>query len=419
MDQIKVRGGLPLAGEVVIQGSKNGTLPLMAASVLIDGKVTLHNCPSITDVTAMQSLLNQLGCQIERLGHTLKIDASSLKNTLCDRSQVEAMRSSFMLAGPLLARFGQVEIYYPGGCVIGERPVDLHIQVFRAFGASCKCKGDVLSIEAAKLEATHFVFPVSSVGASENAIMVAVLTEGKTILENVALEPEVTLLCKFLTMAGAKIQGIGSRTLKIEGVQSLKETHMTVVPDRIVAGTYLLAAAATRGQIVLRNTPTKQLAAVIDALGLMGARVYTDDDMIVIDAEEAFHNIAYLPTAIYPGFPTDLQSALLVTLCLARGSSVIEEKIFENRFRIVPELKKMGADIKIENNHVKIYGVNRLYKSTVRAYELRGGAALIIAGLCARGETTVLGKEYIDRGYEDICRDFRMLSAAVTTQHIE
>lgn len=401
-----------MTGEVVVQGSKNAALPVLTATVLIQGKTVLHNCPQITDIEAMLELLTAIGCVTERSGNTVSVDATRIFDTHCPKEQVQAMRSSIMLVGPMLGRCKSVCMNRPGGCVIGARPIDIHEEALSRMNVCFEADGDMVYAHTGQLTGAHIRLPFPSVGATENVVMAAVLAKGKTCLTNAAKEPEIGFLCEFLNRAGARIKGIGSSVLEIEGVESLREVTMTIMSDRIVAGTYLLAAAATRGQILLRNAPSDQLQSLIKVLCHMGASVLTDTDLIYIDGEQV-RRPACVRTEVYPGFPTDLQSMLIPVLAIADGESIIEETIFEDRFKIVPELQKMGAVIREEKNRLYISGVRELSGAGLEAFELRGGAALVIAGLCARGESEITGYRYIRRGYENICRDLRKLSADI------
>lgn len=416
MGSLSIKGGKPLCGEVSIQGSKNGALPLLTASLLISGKTVLHNCPRIKDIDAMAQLLKTLGCEITFEKNTITIDATQICDTHCPQKQVQAMRSSIMLLGPLLGRCQSVKMNRPGGCVIGERPTDLHESALRKMNVRFETDKDTITAYTEKLKGADIQLAFPSVGATENVIMAAVLAEGVTHLKNAAKEPEIGLLCEFLKRAGARIRKIGDAELEIRGVKHLHEVSMKIMPDRIVAGTYLLAAAATRGQVVLRNAPCRQMDSLIRVLRQMGAGVLADHDILYMDAESAYLPVEYVQTQVYPGFPTDLQSMLLASLAVAQGESVLEETIFEDRFKIVPELRNMGADICEEGRRVRVKGVRFLRGTQLTAYELRGGAALVIAALAARGESSIDGAHFIERGYENICRDLQCLNGEIRLQ---
>ena len=400
-------------GEVQIQGSKNGALPLLTATILIHGKTVLHNCPKISDIDAMVDLLQAIGCQVETDKNIVVVDATHICDTHCPQKQVQAMRSSIMLLGPLLGRCKRVEMNRPGGCVIGKRPTDIHELALRQMNVTFETDGDIIIANTYCLTGADIVLPFPSVGVTENVVMAAAVAEGTTRLYNAAKEPEITQLCMFLRKAGAKIKGIGSSVLEIVGVKVLREVSMTIMPDRIVAGTYLLAAAATRGQVILRGSPTEQMYRLLEILRAMGAVVFADKDMICMDGEKADRPIPYVCTQVYPGFPTDLQSMLVAALVLSKGQSVVEEAIFEGRFRIVSQLKKMGADISEEGNIARISGVKHLHGAKLEACELRGGAALVIAALSCAEESHIYGDCYIKRGYEDIVRDIKKLGGDI------
>lgn len=416
MGNLYIRGGRPLAGEVSVQGSKNGALPLMTASLLICGRTVLHNCPRIKDMEAMAELLETLGCRIVFEKSTITIDATQICDTHCPQKQVQAMRSSIMLLGPLLGRCKTVRMNRPGGCVIGQRPTDLHEMALRRMNVDFEVDAETITAYTKNLTGADIFLPFPSVGATENVIMAAVLADGVTRLKNAAREPEVRLLCEFLKKAGARIKGIGESEIEIRGVKQLREVTMQVMPDRIVAGTYLFAGVATKGQIMLRNAPCEQMECLIRVLRQMGAGVIADKDILYLDAEEATKPLEYIRTDVYPGFPTDLQSMLLAALTVARGESVVEETIFEDRFRIVPELRSMGADIVSEGRRVFVRGREQLRGGRLQASELRGGAALVIAALAAKGESVISGGHFIERGYENICRDLQCLNADIRRQ---
>lgn len=413
MESIDITGGNTLCGEVSIQGSKNAALPLLAASVLIKGVSVIHNCPRIADIFSMIGILESIGCDVDFVGHCLKIDATNITSTVLPEEYVRVMRSSIIFIGAMLSRKKQVSLHYPGGCVIGERPIDLHLAALKKLGVEFKEEGENIEAVAGHLEGNRILLPFPSVGATQNIILAAVLLKGTTIIDGAAKEPEVTELCRFLVKAGARIDGIGTKTLQIEGVPSLHEIEFTVVADRIVAGTYLLAGAATRGAVLIENAPVYQMEAQLCMLKSIGAKLHVEKDKIFLNGEEANHPIPFMETEVYPGFPTDMQSPLMAVLARAEGISIIRENIFENRFRIVKELKRMGARIFLKDNQALIYGVERLEGTRVEAEELRGGAALVIAGLLAEGKTKIAGLSYIERGYEDIVRDLKCLGAKI------
>lgn len=414
MDAIHICGGKTLCGEVTIQGSKNATLPLLAASVLIKGRTVLENCPRISDVVHMIKLLEYIGCRVIRKNHSVEIDATTIIRTDFPSEHTKDMRSSIILLGAMLSRCGEISTYYPGGCVIGERPIDMHKAVLSKLGVFF-CD-DEMKVEArlTKVLGGRIALPFPSVGVTENAILSSALGKGTTILENCAKEPEIVELCNFLNHAGAKIAGAGSSVIVIEAVEALHEVCYRIMPDRIVAGTYLLSAVMTKGIVVLNQAPTNQMQEELRVLQQMGADLAIAKDWICINGEHAHKAVSKIRTEVYPGFPTDLQSAFMAAFTLADGCSIIEENIFENRFKVVSQLQKMGADIHIRGKRAAICGVYGLKGCEVEAMELRGGAALVLAGLAASGTTVVRNKHFIDRGYEDISRDLKMLGAKIT-----
>lgn len=413
MKSINITGGNTLCGEISIHGSKNAALPLLAAAVLIKGVSVIHNCPRITDIFYMIKMLESIGCKVEFSQNRLTVDATDITRTRLPEEYAKRMRSSFIFTGAMLARKKEVSIHYPGGCVIGNRPIDLHLNALSKMGAEFAEKEEIIYARARKLTGSEIALPFPSVGATQNIVMASVLAEGNTIIKGAAKEPEVAELCNFLVKAGADIQGIGTETLKIKGVSSLRETEYRVVSDRIVAGTYLLAAAATKGAVFLKEAPVAHMQSLLSVLKSMGASFTVEKDSIFMNGENADKPVPFLETEVYPGFPTDLQSPLMAVLARAEGVSMIRENIFENRFRIFRELNRMGAKIFVRDNHALIYGVGKLSGRNVAAEELRGGAALIIAGLMAEGNTRIEGFSYIERGYEDIVRDLKCLGAKI------
>lgn len=400
-----VNGGRALAGTVRVQGSKNAVLPMMAAAVLHDGITVLKGCPHISDVYFMAEILKCLGAGVCWQGHTLLIDGSGIRNTVIPAIYGVQMRSSVTLMGSLIGRMNSFEMPYPGGCVIGRRPVDLHIQVLQSFGAKVEEKDGVLRAVCDGVCGFTHVFTKKSVGATENAILAAVRASGRTYLYGCAIEPEIVWLCRFLEKMGVKIMGIGTASLTIAGTQRLKDVEFTVPADRIVAGTYLLAGAATRGCITLERAPVEEMAAVLDTYEKMGGQYEANSGKLVADSRQIRYPLSFVETEVYPGLPTDLQSQLLAVLAGIRGKSCIRENVFEDRYKIVPQLVCMGARIEIKGQDAQIHGVNRLHGGKLYVRELRGGAALVIAALSAEGESQIFNRHYIERGYEDICKD--------------
>ena len=409
---LRVRGGAPLEGSVPTQGAKNAALPIMAASLLAKGKVTLHRVPRITDVSVMWSLLEALGARLRHEGNgTVTIDASNVASHRAPYTLVRKLNASFDIVGPLLGRFGRAEVPLPGGCVLGTRATDMHEQAFIALGCDVKNAHGYLIATAKKrgLEGADVSFRMPSVGATKNAMLAAVLAEGVTTLRNVAMEPEVVDLANFLIAMGAKIKGAGSDTVVIEGVRELHGVEYTIIADRIVAGTLMLCGAATRGDVTVKDCVPDHLHAVTLKLQECGATITSGDDWIRVQADRISGGTEIL-TAPYPGFPTDLQPQMISFLCTAPGTSVIEESIFNARFSYVNELARMGADVRVsmESNTAVVKGGSPLSGAPVEAPDIRAGAALVVAGLAAQGETEIIGLEYIDRGHE---RLEEMLSA--------
>lgn len=413
MSSIRIEGNRELCGRIKVQGSKNAALPILAATILIPGTTILENCPAIKDVELMLKLLESMGCHTERNGGQLKIDASRTAQCHLKKEYIEGMRSSIILLGAMLGRFGEAHIGYPGGCVIGERPINYHLEALRALGAGIRIEEGQIIAEAEKLKGSTIHFAISSVGATENAILAAVAAEGMTILENAAIEPEITALCGFLRLAGAKIEGIGTRTLRITG-SPLHETNYFVPYDRIVAGTYLLAAAAAGGDVVVEHAPAEELKELIKCLKNMEIDLYQHDDGIEVISDRNYQALPHLVTAEYPGFATDLQPQLAAVLTCAKGNSMIEEKIFDNRFGYAAELAKMGASVRIQDRCLFIKGTSGLQGNLLEAKDLRGGAALILAGLMAEGITTIDRCGFVERGYEDIVRDLSSVGAKIS-----
>lgn len=415
MDAIQIYGGNCLRGQVRIQGSKNAVLPILSAALLIDGVCEIENCPVISDVYHMLRLMESLCCTINRDGHTVRVDASGVSRCEMPSDSVCVMRSSIMLLGSLLARTGSVSMQYPGGCVIGKRPIDLHLEGLRKMGVVIKEREDGFDAETKGLTGAVHRLPFISVGTTENLVLAAVLAKGETIIENAAREPEIVALCDFLQKAGADIKGIGTARLHIRGVEKLHEISYKVPADRIVAGTYLAACLCCGGEVFLQDAPCAQMKAVSAAAASMGAGIEESGEGLSVVCSERRVMPPGLITECYPGFPTDLQSAFLAAMSLADGEGVLEETIFENRFRIVPQLQQMGAKLDCRQNKVYVSGVRALHGANLKAEELRGGAALVLAGCAAEGKSIVKNRHFIERGYEDICQDMRALGADAVT----
>ena len=409
MDTIYVTGGNTLRGETRIQGSKNASLPILAATLLIKGCSRIENCPRIADVFHMENLLRSLGCGVSWSGNTITVNAEHVRDCCMSGESVTRMRSSVMLLGPLLGRLGETVMEYPGGCVIGARPIDLHLWALRRMGVEIREEAHGFTAGALSLRGAEVKLPFPSVGATENILLAAVLAEGVTVVDNAAREPEISALCDFLTAAGAVIEGGGSSRLVVHGVEKLEECSFRIPPDRIVAGTYLIAALAAGGSIFLEEAPWREMESLLTVAEGMGCGITETEEGLGIDVFRRMRACPYLQTRVYDGFPTDLQSPMMAALTVARGKSVIEERIFENRFRIVGDLKRMGAKIEVSGSRASICGVERLKAAEVSAGELRGGAALVVAGLAAEGNTVIRNRHFIERGYENICRDLRNL----------
>jgi UDP-N-acetylglucosamine 1-carboxyvinyltransferase len=416
MSSIEIIGGEQLKGELKIQGSKNAALPIIAATILNKGITILKNCPKILDVFHMIKILEELGCKTSWDGNTLQVDSSTVTSTHVSEESVSKMRSSILYLGALLGRFHEVTIAYPGGCSIGKRPIDYHLNAIKKMNITQDFIGEdnsTIHCYTDKIIGSDIFLEFPSVGATQNIILAAVLSEGVTRIFNAAREPEITEVCNYLIDAGARICGKGSAFIEVEGVKQLHDVEFRLSPDRIVAGTYMAAIAATKGDAVFTNAPIKHLDSTIRILKRVGCNIKATEDTIRIYNRHRPIPIDVLKTQPYPGFPTDMQSQLMSILCLADGESTIVEEIFESRYQNVAELRKMGAMIGLvaEENKAIITGVKRLRGATVYAHDLRGGAALVISGLVAEGTTIVRDATCIERGYEDICRDFMVLGA--------
>ena len=399
---------------MTVQGSKNAVLPILASTILIAGKTTLRNCPDISDVDCMCRILQKIGATVTKKGHEICVDASGALQSRLPAEEVVRMRSSIVLTGALLGRLGQASFCDPGGCVIGDRPIDLHLKAFARFGCQIRREDDnFLTVFAKRLNGVQIPFPFSSVGATQNAILCAVCAKGETVLTGCAKEPEVVSLCRFLNGAGAKIEGAGSKTIRIEGVKKLCSTEFSIDADRIVAGTYICAAAITRSEITLTGPPEGELDSFLEVYRKIGGQYSGIGGKLLVNGKNVHSPVAFLETGVYPGFPTDLQSPLMAVLATVEGTSLIREAIFEDRYKAAPELVRMGADIRILGRDALIQGGKPLTGTFVRAQELRGGAALILAALVAAGTTVLEGYSFVRRGYEHICQDLEQLGAAV------
>lgn len=414
MSKIEVEGMGRLQGEVRIQGSKNAALPILSACVLNEGETVLHRCPKIGDVSSMLEALKGAGAKVTWQEDTLILDTSVMEpEPFIEKAG--KMRSSVMLLGSFLARFGRAVIGYPGGCCIGKRPIDLHEQCLNAMGAVFCEEEHYLEARCQKLEGCDLFLPYPSVGVTENVILAASKAAGMTRIYGAAKEPEIGELCRFLTVLGVRIYGIGTDTITVMGREISGYAEYTICPDRIVAGTYLMAAAAAGGEIVLKDAPLEQMKYPLKVLGKLGAELYRDGRDIRMQMDETPKPVPYLCTAPYPGFPTDLQSPLLAVLCKAKGPSRIEERIFENRFLIAEELEKMGAGIRVQGQTAFVCPALRLKSAVLTAKDLRGGAALAVAALGAEGVSVIENAEVIFRGYENLEKDLCALGAKIRT----
>ena len=414
LDHVCIEGGNPLCGSVKIQGSKNAVLPMMAASFLYPGVSVLKGCPKIADVFCMEEILQKLGAVTWWEDHDLYLDCSEAMGTVIPQEYAGKMRSSVILLGVMAARNKHASMGYPGGCVIGKRPIDLHLMVLKKLGAQIEEGTLGITASCNCLKGNEILFPKKSVGATQQAILAAAAARGKTFLYNCAREPEISWLCRYLRTMGARITGEGSDCICIEGVPILKAGEMQVPPDRIVAGTYICAAAVTRGNICLENPPEGELDAFLEVYRKMGGQYKQKSGKLLVNGSLVCRPIPRVETESFPGFPTDLQSPLMAVLATIPGRSCICENIFEDRFRVAGELNKMGTNILVEGSQAVIEGAVPLKGCRVRATELRGGAALVLAGLAAQGETRVEGYSYIRRGYEHICEDLSALGGVLT-----
>ncbi len=414
MDKLIISGGASLNGEIPISGAKNAALPILAATLLANDPVTIHNVPHLQDVTTTMSLLGQMGVGLtidEKL--SVEVDSSSLQECRAPYELVKTMRASILVLGPLLARFGKADVSLPGGCAIGSRPVNLHIQGLEAMGAQIEVEGGYIRATADRLQGATLVLDIVTVTGTENLMMAATLAEGVTLIENAAREPEVVDLANCLIQMGAKITGAGTPVIRIEGVERLSGTTYTILPDRIETGTFLVGAAITGGKVKLKKTRPELLDAVLMKLREAGAKITTGDDWIELDMEGRHLRAVDIVTAPYPAFPTDMQAQFSTLNAVAEGIGVITESVFENRFMHVQELQRMGADIRLQGNMAISHGVKQLQAAPVMATDLRASASLVLAGLVATGDTVVDRIYHIDRGYERIEEKLAQLGASI------
>lgn len=413
MKQYAIRGGNPLVGEVEIGGAKNAALGILAGAILSDEMVEIDNVPDLSDMRVMLDALKSLGAYVETVDrHTVRINGSTIFTTVLDNEGLRKIRGSYYFAGALLGKFKRAEVCLPGGCNIGSRPVDQHLKGFRALGAETDIAHGCIVCEATKLEGSHIYMDVVSVGATINVMLAAVLSEGQTYIENAAKEPHVVDVANFLNSMGANIKGAGTDVIRIRGVEKLHGTHYSIIPDQIEAGTFMMAAAVTKGDVLIKNVIPKHLESITSKLLEIGCEVEESDDAIRVVSARQFHH-TQVKTLPYPGFPTDMQPQIVVALGLAEGTSIVTESIFENRFRYVDELTRLGANIRVEGNTAIIEGVEKYTGSTITAPDLRAGAALVVAGLVAEGITLVDDIHFVERGYEDFPEKLRALGAEI------
>jgi len=421
MEQYVIKGGIPLLGEVVIGGAKNAALGILAAAMMTDETVTLENLPDVRDINVMLDAMSGIGAHINRTGkHEVKINGSNIENIAIDYEHIRKIRASYYLLGALLGKYKKAQVTLPGGCNIGSRPIDQHIKGFEALGATVKIEHGMIIAEAEHLVGSHIYLDMVTVGATINIMLAAAMAEGKTIIENAAKEPHIVDVANFLNSMGANIKGAGTDVIRIRGVKRLYASEYSIIPDQIEAGTFMLAAAATKGNVLVKAVIPKHLEAITAKLVEIGCRVEEYDDAIrvIADAERPLQH-THIKTLPYPGFPTDMQPQISTLLSLSQGTSVVTESIFENRFKYVDELSRMGAKIKVEGNTAIIDGVQRLTGAHLSAPDLRAGAALVTAGLAAEGFTVVDHIEFIERGYEDFEKKISSLGASMIKTDVE
>lgn len=413
MEQYVIKGGSPLVGEVEIGGAKNAALGILAAAIMTDDTIIIDNLPDVRDINVLLEAISAIGASVDRINrHRVAINGSQIGQVSVDYEYIKKIRASYYLLGALLGKYKRAEVPLPGGCNIGSRPIDLHLKGFKALGASVSIRHGSIIAEADKLRGRHIYLDTVSVGATINIMMAASMAEGYTIIENSAREPHVVDVANFLNSMGANIKGAGTDVIRIRGVQKLHRTEYSIIPDQIEAGTFMFAAAVTKGDVTVKNVIPKHLEATTAKLVEIGCEVEEFDDAVRVVAKSRLSN-TNVKTLPYPGYPTDMQPQIVVALAAAEGTSIVTESIFENRFKYVDELARMGADIKVEGNTAIIYGTEGLTGARVCAPDLRAGAALVIAGLAAEGITVVDDIMYIQRGYEDFEGKLRSLGAEI------
>ncbi len=413
MERYIMKGGSPLVGEVTIGGAKNAALGILAAAIMADTTCTIDNLPDVRDINVLLKAIEGIGARVDRVdSHIVKINGSSIKSYTLDYEYIRKIRASYYLLGALLGKYKKAEVALPGGCDIGSRPIDLHLKGFRALGAEVRIEHGMIIAEAKELKGNHIYLDFASVGATINIMMAACLAEGRTIIENAAKEPHIVDVANFLNSMGANIKGAGTDIIRIKGVAELKGSEYSIIPDQIEAGTFMFAAAATKGDVMVKNVIPKHLEAISSKLLEMGAQVEEFDDAVRVVATKTLMS-THIKTLPYPGFPTDMQPQIAAVLAISKGTSVVTESIFENRFKYVDELARMGANIKVEGNTAIIDGVEKFTGAMVSAPDLRAGAAIVIAGLAAEGFTTVDQIHYIERGYEEFEVKLQSLGASI------
>mgnify|MGYP000230614296 CR=1 FL=1 len=413
MDQYVIKGGNPLVGEVEIGGAKNAALAIISAAVMTDETVTIENLPNVRDINVLLNAIESIGAKVDRLdAHTVKMNGSFIRNFVVDNEYIRKIRASYYLLGALLGKYKHAEVALPGGCDIGSRPFDLHLKGFRALGATVDISHGMVIASAERLKGTHIYLDKVSVGATINIMMAASMAEGKTIIENAAKEPHVVDVANFLNSMGAQIRGAGTDVIRIVGVEKLHKTEYSIIPDQIEAGTFMFAAAVTKGDVIVKNVIPKHLESISAKLLEIGCEIEESDDAVRVVASKPLTH-THVKTLPYPGFPTDMQPQITVTLGLSKGTSIVTESIFENRFKYVDELTRMGANIKVEGNTAIIDGVPGYTGASISAPDLRAGAALVIAALAAEGITTIDDIKYIERGYEDFHLKLASLGAQI------
>ena len=413
MEQYIIKGGIPLNGEVEIGGAKNAALAILAAANMTDETVRIENLPDVRDINALLEAMQDIGARVERLDrHTVTVNGSCVENCIVENENMKKIRASYYLLGALLGKYKRAEVPLPGGSNIGSRPIDQHLKGFKAMGATTRIEHGFIIAEAEELHGAHIFLDMVSVGATINIMMAASMAEGNTIIENAAKEPHVVDVANFLNSMGARIKGAGTDVIRITGVSALHKTEYSIIPDQIEAGTFMFATAVTGGNVVLQNVIPKHLEATTAKLLEMGGQICEYDDAVRVMAPKKLQ-ATHVKTMPYPGFPTDMQPQIAVSLALAEGTSIVTESIFENRFRYVDELSRMGASVKVEGNVAVISGVEKFTGARVNAPDLRAGAALVIAGLAAEGITIVDDIYYIERGYENLDEKLRKLGAQI------